>query len=139
MHIILGCTRLAQIQRVNQLSIMAEAISMEDIKNAMSTQKIKPLNRTVIFPHRVGSILPSVVDDKLAEVCYTKQCCMNSERWECTLLPCMPRQTYHNQTLITCYSKLHVDLLSSFQIQGFRETHTLNMQSRGLQPLHPEF
>ena len=48
--------------------IMAEAISMEDIKSAMSTQKLKPLNRTVIFPHRVGSILPTVVDDKLVEV-----------------------------------------------------------------------
>ena len=47
---------------------MVEAISMDHIRNALSTQKLKPLSQTVIFPDQAGSVLPSVLDDKLIEV-----------------------------------------------------------------------
>ena len=60
---------LAQTSCIIQVRIiMAESISMEEIRNAMSTQKLKQLDRSVIFPLRAGSILPSVLDDKMQEM-----------------------------------------------------------------------
>ena len=47
---------------------MADNVSVDDMKNAMSTQKVKYLNKGVVFPNRLGSVLPPVVEDKLTEV-----------------------------------------------------------------------
>ena len=47
---------------------MTGNVSLEGMKNAMSTPTIKYLNKGVVFPNRVGSVLPPVVEDKLSEV-----------------------------------------------------------------------